>query len=183
MLSPARVVRAVVAGLAVDTRTAMAAAAAMQREAIRLLSAILVSVRPRWHRRLRRAARNESRQRIDMGRLRLRRTRLVADFRRLGVALLARLIGLRVALNEGLCVRRDIGLRLARAECSLGGEGLTVVVAVLEIVVRALLELLVVAAAAFGARREVRVLLAELFVRHRDQAEIMFGMLEVIFRR
>ena len=54
--------------------------------------------------------------------------------------------------------------------------------AVLEILVLARLELLVVAAA-FGTRLEVRIVLAELLLRRRDQAEIMFGVLEIIFRR
>jgi hypothetical protein len=44
------------------------------------------------------------------------------------------------------------------------------------------LELLVVAAA-FGTRLEVRIVLAELLLRRRDQAEIMFGMLKVVFSR
>jgi hypothetical protein len=109
----------------------------------------------------------------------------MADFRRLCVARLIRLV---VALHEWLRIRRNVGLRVARAKRWLlaAGERLRIVVAaVLEIVVVALLELLIVAtAAAFRPLRlEVWILLAELFVRRRDQAKIMFGMLKIIFGR
>jgi hypothetical protein len=98
--------------------------------------------------------------------------------------LLARLIGLIVALHERLGVRRNERLRLALAECLVGCERLVVVVAFLELLVIALLEVLVVSARTFGPRRlKVRVLLAELLVRHRNQPEIMFRVLEIIFRR
>ena len=73
---------------------------------------------------------------------------------------------------------------MPKAGCSPLKGWLSPLLAVLEVVLVARLELLVVAAAALGALRlEVRVLLAELFVRRRDQAEIMLGMLEIIFRR
>ena len=91
----------------------------------------------------------------------------------------ARLIGLRVARHEGLRIRRNVGLRLARAERRLG-ERLGSSSPVFEILVLARLELLVVAAA-FGARLEVRIVLPELLLRRRDQAEIMLGMLESSF--
>ena len=163
----------------------MTAAAAMQRETIRL-AAIVEAVLGLRRLGLRRAARDEGGQAgIDIAGRGLRRTRLrlLAEFLRLlSLALLARLIGRVLARNERLRIRRNVGLRLARAERLIAGEGL--VVAVLEILLRARLELLVVAAAtAFGARLEVRVLLAELFVCHRDQPELMFSVLEVILRR
>ena len=168
----------------------MTAAAAMQREAVGL---VLVAVLPlRLLRRLclRRAAGNEGRQRIDIARLGLLRARLGLLRARLmtevllTVALLARLIGLRVALDEGLRVRRNEGLRLARAEGLIGGERLAVILAFFELLVTALLDMLVVSAAAFRPRRlEVRILLAELLVRRRDQPEIMFGVLEIVFGR
>src|ERR1700738_1595082 len=169
----------------------MAAAAAMQRKAVGL-AAILVAILTVRLCGLRRPTGDKGRQRIDITRvglrlrLRLWRTRLGACLLRLRVALVARLIGLRgVARNERLCVGRDIGLRLARAERRLVAEllalTLTVVLAVLEIVLIALRELLVVA---FNALRlEVRILLTELLLRGCDQAEIMLGVLEVIFGR
>jgi len=54
--------------------------------------------------------------------------------------------------------------------------------ALLELLVRARLELLIVAAA-FRARLEVRILLAELLLCRRDQTEIMFGMLKIVLGR
>jgi hypothetical protein len=93
--------------------------------------------------------------------------------------LFARLIVV-VALHKGLRILRQIGL-LARAKRLLC-EGLAVLVAAfLELLVRARLELLVVAA--LRPRLEIRVLLAELLLRHRDQPEIMLGMLEIVLGR
>jgi hypothetical protein len=93
---------------------------------------------------------------------------------------LARLIGLVVALHERLRIRRQIGLRLASSE-GLLGEGLRLLLALLEILVLTRLELLVVAG--LGARLEVRVVLPELLLRGSDQAEIVLGMLEIVFGR
>src|SRR4029078_4875010 len=76
---------------------------------------------------------------------------------------------------------RNVWLRLARAERLVPCEGLAVLVAVLEAVVAAQLELWIVAA--LGARLEVRILLAELLLRRGDQAKIMLGMLEIVFGR
>jgi hypothetical protein len=156
----------------------MAPAPAVQREAVGLAAIVIAILAVRWRRR-RRATRDEGRQRIDRGGFALRRARLVAL---LGRSAFARglLIRLRLAWHERLCVRRQIGLRLARPERGLA-ERLLIVVAVFEIVVVARLKLLVVA---FRARSlEVRILLAELLLRDRDQAEIVLGMLEVIFSR
>ena len=159
--------------LEITARTAVAAAAAMQREAVGL---VLVAVRPVLLRRLglRRAPGDEGRQCVRAY-LRLRRTRLLAEVR----LTFARLIRLIVALHEGLRIRRDERLRLARAERLVAGER-RFVLAVVELLVVAL-KLLVVAA--LGPRLEVRIVLAELLLRRRDQAEIMFGVLEIIFRR
>ena len=158
----------------------------MQREAIRL-AAILIAVLALRRLRLRRRAGDEGRQDLDVTGLGLGRAWLVPGFRRLRVALLARLIRLVVALNERLRVRRNVRLRLARAEGLVRHEGLLPVVpAILEVILVAGLELLVVAAAATAfrpLRLEVRILLAELLVRRRDQAEIMLGVLEVVFGR
>src|SRR3954465_11039829 len=168
-------------------RAAMTAPATMQRKTIRLAAAILEAVLSRRGLWLRCSSGDEGRQTLGhIACFRLRRTRLRPRLLRLlSVVLFARLIRLLVALDERLCIRRDVGLRLlARAVALIGGEGLLrVVAAVLEILLVARLELLVVAAAAFGPGLEVRVLLAELFVRRRDQAEIMLGMLEVVFGR
>jgi hypothetical protein len=157
----------------------------MQRKAIRL-SAILVTVWPLRRLRLRRTPGDEGREAgIRVARLGLRHARLVAHLGRLCVAHLARLIGLAVARHERLRIGRNVGLRLlARTESLIGGERLPVVAAILEFF-GARLELLVVAAAAafLALRLEIRILLAELLVRRRDQAEIMLSMLEVVFGR
>ena len=128
---------------------------------------------------MQRAASDEGRQSVDIARLALGRARLMAGF--LSVARLARLIGLGVAWHERLRGRRNVGLRLARSERCFG-ERMAVVLAVLEIVVAARLELLIVAAAV-RARLEVRIVLPELFLRRRDQAEIMLGVLEIVLGR
>jgi len=152
----------------------MAAAAAMQRKAVGL-AAILVSVlalRRLLLLLLLRAPGDEGRQGAFVGGLGLLCARL-----RLSVALLARLIIL--ALRERLRILRQIRL-LARAVRLL--ERAAVLVAlIVELLVGARLELLIVAA--LGARLEVRILLAELLLRGRDQTEVMFGVLEIIFRR
>ena len=151
----------------------MAAAAAMQREAVGLAAILVPVLALRRLLRLRcAAARDERRQCAFVAGLGLLRARL-----RLTLALLARLIIL--ALNERLRILRQIGL-LARAIRLL--ERPTVLVAlIVELLVGARLELLIVAA--LGARLEVRILLAELLLRGCDQTEVMFGVLEIIFRR
>jgi len=148
----------------------------MQREAVRLAGAILVAVRALRLLWLRRAAGDEGRQAAIVARLGLLRAWLLLLL--LVIALLARLI-IVVALHEGLRILRKIGL-LTRAEWLLV-EGLTVLFAFVELLVRARLELLVVAA--LRPRLEVRVLLAELLLRHRDQPEIMLGVLEIVLGR
>jgi len=134
---------------------------------------------------LRRAAGDEGRERF-VAAFALR-ARLRPGFRRLAVALLARLIVLIVARHERLRVARQIRLlarRIGLLLVRLLSERLRAIVAVFRAILIAWRELLVVAAAAFGAGRlEVRVLLPELFLCGRDQAEIVLGMLEVIFRR
>jgi hypothetical protein len=150
----------------------MTTTAPMQWETIRLSTAILVAVLALRLRRLWRTSGNEGRQSAAfVAGLGLRRARL-----RLTVALLARLIVV-VALHEGLRILRKIGL-LSGAERLLE---LSVFVALIELLIGTRLELLVVPA--FRARLKIRVLLAELLLRGSDQAEIMFGMLEVILGR
>jgi len=161
----------------VIARTAMTPAAAMQRKAIGLAAAVVVAV---LDLRLRCSAGDERRQTGVVACFRLRHARLIEALLRLRVA---RLIGTVIAWHEGLRIRRDVRLWLARAECLVAPEWLRVLVAVLEVVVAARLELLIVAAAPFRPRLEVRILLTELLVGDRDQPKIMFGMLKIIFRR
>jgi len=122
----------------------------------------------------------------------LRGARLRPGFGRRAIALLARLEILVVARDERLRIARQIRLGFARRQIRLRLlargerriEGLPIVLAAFVGAFIARRELLIVAATAFGARRlEIRVLLPELFLRDRDQAEVMFGVLEVIFRR
>src|SRR5207237_7306064 len=101
--------------------------AAVQRKPIGL-PAIVVAV---LNRRLRWTAGNECRQAGVAVRFRRRDTRLLAGFLRLRVT---RLIGAVVARHERLCIRRNVGLRLPRAESLVSRERLAVVVAVLEAV-------------------------------------------------
>jgi len=152
----------------------MATTATMQRETIRLAATILVTVLALRRGRLRCAASDEGGQAGP----------LVAGLALLGARLLGLLFALFarliiVALHEGLRILRQIRLRLARAEGL--PEGLAVLVTVLELLVRAGLELLIVAT--LRTRLEIRVLLTELLLRGCDQAEIMFGVLEIIFSR
>ena len=149
----------------------MAPPPTMQREAIRLAAAILVAVLALRLCLLWRAPGDEGRQAAIVALVGLRRARLL-----LVIALLAGLII--VALNEGLRILRQVGL-LARAVRLLKRPA--VLLALLELLIGARLELLIVAT--LGAWLEIRVLLAELLLRSRDQTEIMFGVLKIILRR
>jgi hypothetical protein len=148
----------------------MATTAPMQRETIRLAAAILVAVLAlRWRLlRLRCTAGDKGREPTVVHRLRLRL------WLRLAIALLI----IVVALNEWLRILRKIRL-LACSEWL--SEGLGVFFAFVELLIGAWLELLIIAA--LGTRLEVRILLTELLLRGSDQAEIMFGVLKIIFRR
>ena len=82
----------------------MAAASAVQRETVGLIVVAVLALVGTWRRLVLLPAGDERRQPIDVAigrRVALRRARLV------GLALLV--------LREGLCVARDIGLRLAGA--------------------------------------------------------------------
>jgi hypothetical protein len=182
----------------ITTTAAMAPAATVHSEtiltAIALIMAILVRARILLRLSTTATTGNECRKTTD----------LVAAFMATLVGLLVRLLVrlllvlrtvlyLLIARREGLRVTRDVGLllrllnrlrhlRLWRvARLVLPHERLAVVLAVVEVVVSralrraallALLRLLIVV---------VGVLLAELLLRSGDQAEIMFGMLVVIF--
>ena len=188
----AEIVRAVVeiAAAAVTPPTAMP-------ETILAAALIVTILSIGWDIRLRLAtAGYESRQATDIRRC------VIAALNRLHIRLLLGLM-LRLMLRpvllliswwKRLRVARQIGLPLLhvlrrllcdlrlrrKARLVLAGEGLIVVV--VEIIVsRALRGCLL--ALRVGLIVVVGILLAELFLRRRDQAEIMFGVLVIIFSR
>src|SRR5262245_40561183 len=157
-------VGALAAALHVVARTTMAAPAAVQRKAIRLV-VVAVRARLRLLRRLLRAG-DEGRQPIDIAAVR----------GRVALVLLARLIGLVLLLRERLRVARDVGLRLA---CPIRRFALT---ASGRLLVVAVIEALVAGARHVGlGTHEVRVVLAELLLRRGDHAIIVLGVLVVVF--
>jgi len=129
--------------------------------------------------RLRAAAGDEGRQPVDMA--------VVGALVALAALLLrAAAIGL-LARGEELGIARQEGLRVARAEGGLLARlrrlGRFFVVAVVELfVMRVVAGERIVPGAAFRPI-EIRRVLAELLVHRRDQAEIMLGMLIIVFRR
>ena len=145
----------------------MAAPAAMQREAVGLaVMAVLALLGGLVMLRLLPAG-DEGRQPVDVAFggcvTLLRRPRLMR------LVLLMR--------REGLCVARDIRLRLARAVgrfASTAHVRLSLVVAVLERVVARSVAL---------RTGEVRIVLPELLLRRGDHAIVMLGVLVVVFRR
>ena len=146
----------------------MAAASAVQRETVGLVVVAVLALVGTWMRLVLLPAGDEGRQPVD-----------VAIGRRVALRL-ARLVGLALlVLREGLCVARDIGLRLAGAVRRIGGAAhrrLAIVVAVVEatlahpgrLILRAL---------------EVGIVLPELLLRRGDHAVIVLGVLIVILRR
>jgi len=197
--------RVALIGHGMIARPAMAPAPAMQREAIRrtviaILAALIVlpirAVRPirplgplpLLRRRLRLAAGDEGRQPFDVfvvGRLEVLLPRLVMRLLlrlrillrllvRLLVVLWLRLLRLLVLLR--LLLALIIGLLLRRER--LAAHGRLVIIAVVKRVVgviAALLRLLLLI--------ERRLGLPKVFLRGGDQAEIMFGVLVVVFCR
>ena len=187
----------------VVARPAMTPAPAMQREAIgrtvvailaRLIALPIRTVRrlPLLRRRLRLAAGDEGRQPFDVFvigrlevlvpglvvllwlRLRLRLLMRLLVLGRLLVVLRLLIVG-RLRLLRLLLLARIVGLLLWRER--LAAHGRLVIVAVVERVVgvvAALLRLLLI---------EGRLGLPKVFLRGGDQAEIMFGVLVVIFCR
>src|ERR1700716_946027 len=96
-------------------------------------------------------------------------------------------IGLLLARREELGIARQEGLRVARAERGLfarlrGMDGFRVLAVVELFVMGGVAGERIVPGAAFRPI-EVRGVLAELLVHRRDQAEIMLGMLIIVFRR
>jgi hypothetical protein len=143
----------------------------MQREAVALTFMTVLLAIARIGLRL--ATGNEGRQAVHIARIRGRGILLTVVVSRLLFALrlllFARLIRLRLALGIILLMLAR-GMRLAAA-----GMRLHAFFAVLEVFVVAL----------FAALRALLewLALAELLLRRRDQAEIMFGVLVIIFRR
>lgn len=155
----------------------MPSAPAMQREAVRLIvvAVLIVALLPLCA--LRRlltllwlvagllAAGDERRQPVDIA-----------------AAVIATLLvwtrRVLLVLWIGLRLRRQIRLRLARAEgCHPGIAPRLLAEILLTIVIEGF-----VAGVVVGTRK-VRVILAELFLRRGDQPKIMFGVLIIVFRR
>jgi hypothetical protein len=196
------------------TAAAVTAAAPMQREAVRTIKSVILSLRPILARPavrtlsvlrglLRLAAGDERRQPLDVAvvirrhrlrprlELRLRlMLRLIMLWLMLLRLMLLRLVRLRlirrlVVLRRLLVMLRLImlllarieRLRLARREWLAGHAGLVVIAVVVAVIGR------IIARAAAGLLLGKRLTLTKLFLRRGDQAEIMFGVLIVIFRR
>ena len=175
----------------VVARPAMTPAAAMQRKAVRrTVKAILAALTvlsiwtvqpigplralPLLRRRLRLAAGDEGRQPFDVfviGRLEMLLPGLIV---RLLLRILLRLLRLLVLLRR-LLLALIVGL-LLRRERLAAHERLVIVAVVKRVVgvIAALLRLLLI---------ERRLGLPKVFLRGGDQAEIMFGVLVVVFRR
>src|SRR5216683_6566302 len=190
-----RLISAKIGTVGTITTAAMATPATVHSEtiltAIALIMAILVLARSLLGLSTA-ATRNECRQTTDLLAAFLAAlVRLLVRLRVWMLLVLRTVVDLLIARREGLRVTRDIGLlwllnrlrhlRLRRiARFVLTHERLAVILAVVEVVVSrtlrraalALLRLLIVV---------VGVLLAELFLRSSDQAEIMLGVLVVIF--
>jgi len=165
----------------VTTRTAVPATpTAVQREAIRLaVETVLLAVALVGGLRLRLSAAGYERWQAGIApafgaRLRHMRLRPAAAIR---LRLLSRRIRRLLALIR-LGLTRLIGLRLAAAAAvgrvSHRMPGRVVVAPVVTVVAAALV--------ARSVLTEVRIVLPELFLRRGDQAEIMLGVLKVIFR-
>lgn len=160
---------------------AMTAAPAMAEALALLLVAVAVDV---GLLRLRAAAGDEGRQAVHIGAFRRLRERLLLRrlvLRAVVLLLVARRERLRVARQIRLLLRllRLRLLRLRRVGLVLAEERLAVVI-VVEVVSRALL---LRGAGLLLLRVVVRVLLPELFLRGGDEAEIVLGVLIVIFSR
>src|SRR5215467_6755404 len=158
----ARVVALLAAGTAliIVARTAMAAPPAMQREAVGLIVVTVLAE-------------------ALLGRLRLDLRLLAAGdegWQPVDVAGIVRLL-LRLLLRERLGVARQIGLRLARPERSVGAAHRLLLAVVL------LVERLIAGAArhlVLGPR-QMRIVLAELLLGGGDQPIVVLGMLIVVF--
>ena len=82
-----------------------------------------------------------------------------------------------LALHIGLRLAWHIGLRFARAKCRIADHGLLTLVAIIErFVASAALDVAV-------GSSQLRIVLAELFLRTRDQPIVVLGMLIIVFGR
>ena len=161
--------------------TAMPAApATMQREAVRLSVKTVLTLTLVGRLRLRlSAAGNERRQAGIVAAFGTRlRHMLLRPAAAIGLRLLTRRIGWLLALLIGLSLTRLIGLRLSAAAVGHVAHRLPGPVVVAPVVT-----FLAALVGAGGVVTEVGIVLPELFLRRSDQAEIMLGVLKVIFRR
>src|SRR5882757_7037838 len=86
-------------------------------------------------------------------------------------------IARRIALHIGLRLAWHIGLRFSRAKCRLAYHRLLTLIAIVESVIAD-----IALHVAVGSP-QIRIALSELFLRTRDQAIIVLGMLKIIFGR
>src|SRR5215468_8000430 len=146
----------------------MSAAPTMQGETVGLVVVAVLALVGTRMRLVLLSAGDEGRQPVDVA------------FRRRVALRPARLVGLALlVLRKGLCVARDIGLRLARAVRRIGGSAhrrLPLIVPVVETTLahsgRFILRTL-----------EVGIVLPELLLRRGDHAVIVLGVLVIILRR
>src|SRR5262249_33228794 len=158
-------VTATTATLHVGPRAAMAAASAVQRETVGLIVVAVLALVGTWMRLVLLPAGDERRQPVD-----------VAIGRRVALRLAWLVL---LVLREGLCVARDIGLRLAGAVRRIGWSAhrrLPIIVPVVETT-------LAHSGRFIFRTREVGIVLPELLLRRGDHAVIVLGVLVVILRR
>jgi hypothetical protein len=155
----------------------MAPAAAMQGESIGLAIEAVGLAMPLVTLALRLSASDEGGQTLGVGRLLLAR-RLRASTIRSWLAPTVRLaaaVGLLLARRKRLSLARQIGLRFARPERLLAPGAWLLRALLVGLVAQVVARLLL--------RPIVRIGLAELLLRRRDQAEIVLGVLEIVLGR
>jgi len=160
--------------------TAMPAApATMQREAVRLSVKTVLTLTLVGRLRLRlSAAGNERRQAGIAAAFGTRLRHMLLRPAAIRLRLFTRRLGWLLALLIGLSLTRLIGLRLSAAAVGHIAHRLPGPVVVAPVVT-----FLAALVGAGGVVTEVGIVLPELFLRRSDQAEIMLGVLKVIFRR
>src|SRR5262245_53673863 len=158
-------IAATIAARIVVPRTAMAAPAAMQRETIALA---VVAVRSVALLRLTLlSAGDEGGKAVD-----------IAALGRSATLMRPRLRLRLIALREGLCVARNVGLLAGPIRLFAHADDRLLILAF----AFAVFERFVARAGDFGLLTgKVRIVLPELLLGGGDQAEIMFGVLEIVF--
>src|SRR5262249_41695809 len=160
----------------IATRPAMTASAPMERETVALsLEAILTVTLVRRSLRRRRAASDEGRQTLDVAVIVFgsRVLRMTTAKTRLFAKLLTR--------REELGITRQIGLRIPGAEGGLFAQARQSGRLVLPLVAHVVARIVTAVHCAFATEEGCR--LPELFLRRRNQAEVMLRVLEIILRR